>query len=83
MPELIAYRLSLTLLGNMVNTDRKVCIMEETKVISGRRPGVFLPWEIERGMIPQISGDEALVREVWENIDHLDWTFIWHVLVSF
>jgi len=57
--------------------------MEAKNIGSGRRPGVFLPWESERERIPAITGDEGIVREVWENIDHLAWTFIWHILVSF
>ncbi|QPM67610.1 hypothetical protein [Atribacter laminatus] len=57
--------------------------MENKNTKSGRIPGVFLPWEEERKRIPQITGNEAIVREIWENTDHLAWTFIWQILVSF
>jgi hypothetical protein len=57
--------------------------MENKNTKSGRIPGVFLPWEEERKRIPQITGDEAIVREIWENTDRLAWTFIWQILVSF
>jgi len=57
--------------------------METPHLKPSRIPGVFLPWDEERKRIPQITGDEAIVHEVWENIDHLAWTFIWHILVSF
>jgi len=57
--------------------------MENKNTKSGRIPGVFLPWEEEKKRIPQITGDEAIVREIWENTDRLAWTFIWQILVSF
>jgi len=57
--------------------------MENHHLKTGRTPGVFLPWDEERKRIPQITGDETIVREVWENTDRLAWTFVWHILVSF
>jgi hypothetical protein len=58
-------------------------IMEEKNRSLLKRPGVNLPWELQKQRIPSLSGDEKIVREVWEHIDKLAWTFIWHVLVSF
>ncbi len=57
--------------------------MENHHLKTGRTPGVFLPWDEERKRIPQITGDETIVREVWENTDRLAWTFVWHILVPF
>ncbi|MFQ6133578.1 MAG: hypothetical protein ACE5R4_16175 [Armatimonadota bacterium] len=48
-----------------------------------REPGVCIPWGEKRKEIPEISGDEELVKRVWEDIDALAYTYIWHCLVSF
>ena len=42
-----------------------------------RRPGVCIPWEQKRAEIPLITGDERLVREVWESNDSPGYYFIW------
>lgn len=47
------------------------------------RPGVCIPWEQKLQELPEISGDKELVRRVWEEIDALAYTYIWHVLLSF
>jgi hypothetical protein len=47
------------------------------------RPGVCFPWEEKLKELPPISGDPALVRSVWENIEQLSYIYIWHVLLSF
>jgi len=56
-------------------------------VLPGRaikmQPGVCLPWGQIRAELPKISGDEALLQRVWENIDALGYTYIWHCLLSF
>jgi uroporphyrinogen-III decarboxylase len=46
-------------------------------------PGVCLPWEQEVKELPAITGDTAMVRRVWEQIDALGNTFIWQLLLSF
>ena len=46
-------------------------------------PGVCIPWEEKRKELPQISGDEDLVRKVWEDIDALGNMYIWQCLLSF
>ncbi len=47
------------------------------------KPGVCIPWEEKAGELPEISGDRELVRRVWEQIDELAYTYIWHCLLSF
>ncbi len=48
-----------------------------------RRPGVCIPWEEKLAELPQITGDAELCRRVWEDVDGLAYTYIWHCLVSF
>ena len=48
-----------------------------------KRPGVCLPWEEKIQEIEQIKGDEELFKEVWEDVDEMAHTYIWHLLVSF
>jgi len=47
------------------------------------RPGVCIPWEQKIKELPEMSGDRQLVQTVWENVDGLGYTYIWHCLVSF
>ena len=46
-------------------------------------PGVCIPWEEKRKELPEISGDEALVKQVWEDVDGLAYMYIWQCLLSF
>jgi uroporphyrinogen-III decarboxylase len=48
-----------------------------------RRPGVCVPWEEKRKELPQVTGDEELLRRVWEEVDSLGSMFVWQFLVSF
>ncbi|MCL5271666.1 MAG: uroporphyrinogen decarboxylase, partial [bacterium] len=48
-----------------------------------RAPGACLPWAEEKARLGPISGDEALVRRIWEQIDGLGNMFIWQILLSF
>jgi hypothetical protein len=48
-----------------------------------QRPGVCIPWEEKVKELPDLSGDPDLTRQVWENVDALAYTYVWHVLVSF
>ncbi len=64
---------------------------------SGSSPGNFLPtpkdlstpvgacvsWKKKRAELSEVSGDEKLVQDVWENIDGLANTYIWQILLSF
>ena len=49
----------------------------------GMAPGVCLPWETKAGELPEITGDPAMVRRIWEEIDGLGSTYIWQLLLSF
>lgn len=48
-----------------------------------RKPGVCVPWEEKAKELAEISGDGQLVKKVWEDIDALGYTYIWHCLLSF
>ena len=48
----------------------------------GPRPGTCLPWEDKLRQIPALSGDPALLRRVWEEVDFFGYLFIWHTLVG-
>jgi len=47
------------------------------------KPGVCIPWEEKLKELPKITGDEQLIRRVWEDIDALGYIYIWHCLLSF
>jgi len=47
------------------------------------KPGVCFPWEQKVKDLPEISGDKALVRKIWEDLDALGNTYIWQLLLSF
>ena len=51
--------------------------------VSGIKPGACIPWDEKVKELPAISGDEELLRRVWEDIDALGNMFIWQLLVSF
>jgi hypothetical protein len=42
-----------------------------------RKPGVCIPWEQKRNELPEIFGNEDLVRSVWEDVDGLGYGFCW------
>ncbi len=46
-------------------------------------PGICLPFDAKAPELPPISGDPALVRRVWDEIEGLAYLYIWHVLLSF
>ncbi len=48
-----------------------------------RDPGVCIPWEEKLKELPEMLGDEKIVKNTWENIDSLAYTYIWHCLLSF
>lgn len=63
-------------------------VFEKNYGMSGRadpkiKPGTCIPWEEKVKELPNISGDEALVQRIWENIDALGNMFIWQCLLSF
>jgi hypothetical protein len=47
------------------------------------KPGVCIPWEEKKKELPPIQGDEAQFRQLWEEVDGMAYTYIWHLLVSF
>jgi hypothetical protein len=48
-----------------------------------RPPGVCIPWEEKRKELPPITGDAKLVEKIWQDVDGLAYTYIWHCLLSF
>jgi hypothetical protein len=48
-----------------------------------RAPGVCIPWDEKVKELPPITGDAALAKKVWEDVDSLGYTYIWQVLLSF
>jgi uroporphyrinogen-III decarboxylase len=46
-------------------------------------PGVCLPWATKAAELPEITGDQDLVKKVWENVDALGNAYIWQLLLSF
>jgi hypothetical protein len=57
--------------------------MPETQPTRPRPPGVCVPWEAKAAELPALTGDAALVRRVWQDVDGLAYVFVWHILVSF
>lgn len=47
------------------------------------KPGVCIPWADKCRELPPITGDSALVQNVWEDIDGLANMYIWQCLLSF
>jgi hypothetical protein len=46
-------------------------------------PGICRPWSEKARELPPITGDQALVQRVWENVEALGNTYIWQLLLSF
>jgi len=46
-------------------------------------PGVCLPWEEKLRDLPPLSGDPAIPRRVWDDIEGLAYLYIWHLVLSF
>jgi len=47
------------------------------------KPGICIPWEEKRKEFEKITGDEQLIRRIWEDIDSLGYVYIWQCLLSF
>ncbi len=47
------------------------------------KPGICRLWEEKARELPPITGDQDLVRRVWENVEALGNTYIWQLLLSF
>jgi len=46
-------------------------------------PGSCIPWSEKKKEIPSISGDEELLKRIWEDVDYFGYMFIWQCLLSF
>jgi hypothetical protein len=46
-------------------------------------PGECVPWEQFEQELPEIQGNEQLVRRIHQDIDALANTYIWQCLLSF
>jgi hypothetical protein len=57
--------------------------MAEKAIEQERKPGVCIPWEEKAKEFPKITGDAALVKKVWEDVDSLGYVYIWQCLLSF
>ncbi len=64
-------------------TERRKLTGMEGRPAPRVRPGACFPWEIKAKDLPEITGDKALVKKVWEDIDALGNTYIWQLLLSF
>ena len=47
------------------------------------KPGICRTWEEKAKELLPITGDQDLVRRVWENVESLGNTYIWQLLLSF
>jgi len=48
-----------------------------------REPGVCVPWEEKKAELGELTGDEELVKRVWEDVDGFGYMYIWQCLLSF
>ncbi len=48
-----------------------------------RKPGVCIPWEEKLKELPEIPGNEELIKKIWEDVDTLGYVYIWQCLLSF
>ena len=46
-------------------------------------PGVCFPWEDKARELPEVTGDPAMVKRVWQQLDGMGNMFIWQLLLSF
>ncbi|MBI9017692.1 MAG: hypothetical protein JEZ07_10590 [Phycisphaerae bacterium] len=56
--------------------------MNENETIE-LKPGICLSWEEIRKELPEIKGDEEILKRVWEDNEALAYMYIWHLLLSF
>lgn len=48
-----------------------------------KNPGVCIAWEEKLKELPEVSGDQELIRKVWQDVDRLAYMYIWQCLLSF
>jgi len=63
--------------------DRSRLVGMTSRTPAGVGPGVCFPWEQKAAELPEITGDPAMVRRVWEQIESLGNMFVWQLLLSF
>jgi hypothetical protein len=56
---------------------------EFTPMATEHAPGVCVSFEEMRAELPGIPGDEAVVKQIWEETDALGYVYIWQLLESF
>jgi hypothetical protein len=44
-------------------------------------PGVCITWEEKLKELPEITGNPAICKDVWDNIESLAYSYIWNVLL--
>ena len=69
-------------------TPASIADRAKLKGMSGRpaprvAPGVVLPWAEKLPTIPPITGDAALAKNIWEQVDGFGNMYIWQLLLSF
>ena len=57
--------------------------MAEQKPKVERPPGTVVTWQEKVKEMPQITANEQLVKQVWEDVDGLAYMYIWQMLLSF
>jgi hypothetical protein len=61
----------------------RLAALKKDLVGDGPPPGICIPWETRKPELGPISGDEGIVKRIWENLEGFAYTYIWHCLVSF
>ncbi len=61
-------------------TEQNIPTLTETHP---RPPGTVEPWAAAKPQLGEMTGDERLVRQSWEELDAWAYAFVWHCLVSF
>lgn len=46
-------------------------------------PGVCVPFAEKRRELPELPGDERIVRRVWDEVEGFGYLYIWHLVLSF
>ena len=53
-----------------------------TKPPVNRPPGTVVPWEEKKKEYGELPGDEAVVKQIWEETDGMAYVYIWQCLLS-
>lgn len=75
---------SVTAAPDMDNSNAVAGTLNNADWVKSRvAPDVCTPWETYRAGLPPISGDEALVKQIWTATDSMAAMYAWQVLESF